>query len=248
MLRVLTTLYNARPFIDRCIKTIREQSIRDWRCYVLNDLSTDGSDEDVARTAKHDDRIILINHSRKLYQVGAYLNAISRSEIADDDICVTVDGDDWLPDRLVFQRVLDAYSDRNIWLTWGSMVIFQDDTIRSSELCQPISNWENVREHKWVTSHLRTWKAFLFRAINPRDLKDAHGNYWRVSGDRAFMLPMLEMAGPDHGKFLPEINYVYNNTNPLSDHRVNYKMQFEILDAIRALPPYARLADVDVSN
>jgi glycosyltransferase involved in cell wall biosynthesis len=241
MLRILTTLYNALPFIGKCLETITEQSVRDWRCYVLNDLSTDGSDKLVAQLAKRDERIVIINHAQKLYIAGAYLHALSRPEIADNDICISVDGDDWLPDEFVFHRIIQAYADPKTWLTWGSMLVFQNGSTQECDYCKPLASWDNLRSQNWVTSHLRTWRAFLFRAINPTDLCDHNGNYWRMGGDLAFMLPMLEMAGPSHAKFLGDYNYVYNFENPLSDHRVDGALQWEMSQAIRRLPPYKRL-------
>ena len=35
------------------------------------------------------------------------------------------------------------------------------------------------------------------------------------------MYPMLEMSGEEHYKFMDEINYIYNEQNPLNDHKVN---------------------------
>jgi hypothetical protein len=35
------------------------------------------------------------------------------------------------------------------------------------------------------------------------------------------MFPMVEMCGPEHYKFMYEINYIYNESNPLNEHKVN---------------------------
>jgi glycosyltransferase involved in cell wall biosynthesis len=241
MLRILTTLYNALPFIGTCLSTITQQSARDWRCYVLNDLSTDGSDKLAAAFAERDRRITVINHTRKLHQVGGYVQVLSRPDIDDDDVCVTIDGDDWLPDRFVFQRVLDAYADPDLWLTWGSMLFYDGSSARASDLSRPLASWHDLRGQTWATSHLRTWKAFLFRAIEPRHLRDHDGRHWTMAGDQAFMLPMLEMAGPEHAKFLEDANYVYNAVNPLSEHNADGAAQARIVKAIRALPPHRPL-------
>jgi hypothetical protein len=72
-----------------------------------------------------------------------------------------------------------------------------------------------------------------------------------MAGDLAFMLPMLEMAGPSHARFLGDYNYVYNGENPLSEHRVDGALQWETSQAIRRLPAYERLerpVTTDVRN
>ncbi len=55
------------------------------------------------------------------------------------------------------------------------------------------------------------------------------------------MLPMLEMAGT-HARYLPDILYFYNRTNPLNDHKVNFAFQQECAQAIRDRKPYQRLS------
>ncbi len=62
-----------------------------------------------------------------------------------------------------------------------------------------------------------------------------------MGGDLALMLPMLEMAGT-HARYLPDILYFYNRTNPLNDHKVNFAFQQECAQAIRDRKPYQRLS------
>jgi hypothetical protein len=51
-----------------------------------------------------------------------------------------------------------------------------------------------------------------------KDLQDENGNFFRVAGDLAFMIPMFEIAGKKHSKFLDSLNYCYNDVNPLCNH------------------------------
>ena len=83
-------------------------------------------------------------------------------------------------------------------------------------------------------------ESFLWRKIKEEDLKDENGEYWKVAGDLSFMFPMLEMSGDEHYKFLPEINYVYNEQNPLNDHKVNMGSVNEIVNKLRNKTPYIR--------
>jgi hypothetical protein len=58
--------------------------------------------------------------------------------------------------------------------------------------------------------------------------------------DVAMSLPMIEMAGYHH-RFIPEILYIYNCQNPISDGYVNAKHQTELANYIRSLPQYSQL-------
>jgi hypothetical protein len=59
-----------------------------------------------------------------------------------------------------------------------------------------------------------------------------------VAGDLAFMFPMLEMSGMEHFKFLSEKLYVYNESNPINDHKVNMSNVLKTTTLIRNKTPY----------
>ncbi len=240
MIHVLTTLYNAEPYIERCLRTIQAQTVQQWRCIVLDDLSTDKSWWIAERLALHDERFDLRGNSEKLYQPGNYAHALADEQIADEDIIITVDGDDFLSDPQVFERVLQAYADEHTWITWGSFMRLRQHKLQPG-LSGPVQDVTQVRKHTWKTSHLRTFKAFLWRAIRDEDLHSPTGNYWEVTGDMAFMFPMLEMATNAHAKFLSACNYIYNHDNPLCDSTLQRGKQQEYERLLRAMPPYAPL-------
>jgi len=214
---IVTTLYNASIYVPACIQSIIAQTYKDFKCYITDDLSTDDSVQVVKKLIQGDDRFILIENEKKHYQGGNYDQVIRNNpDISDNDVIVEIDGDDWLPDTHVLQRIHDVYTDDNVWITNGSF-IYSNGYMGFSRK-QDINN---LRVSSFSASHMRTWRAFLWRNIKQEDLKDEHGNYWKVAGDLSFMFPMLEMAGEEHYRFLDQINYVYNGENPLNDYKVN---------------------------
>jgi hypothetical protein len=103
------------------------------------------------------------------------------------------------------------------------------------------ASFDNIRKQLFTLSHLRTWKSWLWKKIKEEDLKDENGEYWKVAGDLAFMFPMFEMSGEEHYRFLTDINYVYNETNPLSDHKVDLNATVVLANKIRNKTPYQKL-------
>ena len=81
----------------------------------------------------------------------------------------------------------------------------------------------------------------MWKKIEIEDLKDKNGNYWKVSGDLSFMFPMFEMSGEKHYKFMSDINYVYNEINPLNDFKVNLNDVLSISNEIRNKKSYQNL-------
>ena len=61
-----------------------------------------------------------------------------------------------------------------------------------------------------------------------------------MTGDLAAMMPMIEMAG-ERFKFIPDVLYTYNDTNPINDHKVSKELQRKIDIEIRGKKKYQRL-------
>jgi hypothetical protein len=200
-------------------------------------MSTDNTVNIVRETIKNDSRFILIENQSKLYQPGNYDQIINSKNIYDDEICVEVDGDDWLPDSNVFTRINEVYKDKEVWMTSGS---FRYHDGRPG-FANPPTNFSNVRKQTFTLSHLRTWKSWLWKKIKPEDLRDENNNYWNVAGDLSFMFPMFEMSGEKHYRFLSDINYIYNESNPINDHKVNMSNVIHTVNKIRNKPEYKQL-------
>ena len=235
---IVTTLYNAENYVERCLGSLMSQRFKDFKCYITDDLSTDNSLNIVKKTIQDDDRFILIENQTKMYQPGNYDQVIRNNvSIDDNEIIVEVDGDDWLPDPNTLTRINDVYSDQNVWIANGSFK-YQDGRPGFSSPQRDLHNLRNVR---FTASHIRTWRAFLWRKIKQEDLKDENGVYWKVTGDLSFMYPMLEMSGEEHYRFMPEINYVYNESNPINDHKVDMTLVTTIANKIRTKEKYNKL-------
>lgn len=233
---IVTTLYNAEKYIPICINSIITQSYKDFKCYITDDLSTDNSVSIVKKLIKNDNRFILIENKKKYYQGGNYDQVIRNNpDINDNDVIVEIDGDDWLPDNNVLKRIYNTYLDDDVWITNGSF-IYSSGYMGFSKK-QDINN---LRVTSFSASHMRTWRAFLWRNIKEEDLKDENNSYWKVAGDLSFMFPMLEMAGEKHYRFLEDINYVYNETNPLNDYKVNSNDVTQICQKITNKKPYQK--------
>lgn len=234
---ILTTAYNCEAFIEKSLYSIMSQQYKDFKCYVFDDLSSDNTSQKVQDIIKDDPRFFLIQNTKKLYQPGNYDLVIRHMNLPDDEICIEVDGDDWLPNSKVFSFINDLYRSEDVWMTSGSFS-YHDGR---QGFASPPTTIENLRKQAFTLSHLRTWKSWLWKKIQEEDLKDSTGEYWSVSGDLAFMFPMLEMSGLEHFKFLPEKLYIYNESNPLNDHKINMSNVVKTTNIIRNKIPYKKI-------
>lgn len=234
---VLTTTFNCENFIEKSLLSIMSQRFKDFKCYVTDDMSTDNTVKIIKETIKNDSRFILVENHEKFYQPGNYEQIIRWREIEGNEVCVEVDGDDWLPNSNVLSKINEVYQDENVWMTSGS---FKYHDGRPG-FANPPSKFTDIRKQTFTLSHLRTWRAWLWKKILPEDLKDENGKFWGVAGDLAFMFPMLEMSGQEHYRFLPDINYIYNESNPINDHKVNMSKVVQTVNKIRNKKPYSKL-------
>ena len=234
---ILTTSYNCEKFIEKSLFSIMSQRYQDFTCYITDDVSTDNTVNIVRETIKNDPRFILIENKTKFFQPGNYDQIITSRNIDGEEICVEVDGDDWLPDSNVFTRINEVYKDKDVWMTSGS---FRYHDGRPG-FANPPTNFFNVRKQTFTLSHLRTWKSWLWKKIKHEDLRDENNNYWNVAGDLSFMFPMFEMSGEKHYRFLSDINYIYNESNPINDHKVNMSNVLHTVNKIRNKPEYKQL-------
>lgn len=235
---ILTTSYNCENYIEKCLYSIMSQNHNNFKCYITDDLSTDNTVSKIKSIISGDDRFKLIVNSSKMYQPGNYDNVIRfNNEISDNDICIEVDGDDWLPDSSTLKRINDVFLNPDVWMTSGSFK-YTDGTIGFAKAPE---HFQDVRKQTFTLTHMRCWRAGLWRKITQEDLKDGNGNYWEVAGDLSFMFPMFEMSGEKHFKFLNDINYVYNETNPINDHKVNMSKVNDIVSKIRNKKSYTQI-------
>jgi glycosyltransferase involved in cell wall biosynthesis len=234
---ILTTTYNCEKFVEKSILTIISQRFKDFKCYITDDMSTDNTVDIIKKTINGDNRFILIENKKKMYQPGNYDQIIRGLNISDDEICVEIDGDDWLPNSNVLGLINNVYSDPEVWMTSGSFKYSSG----TQGFSNPPTSFDNIRKQSFTLSHMRTWKSWLWKKIKEEDLKDSEGNYWSVAGDLSFMFPMFEMSGKNHYKHIPEITYIYNETNPLNDHKVNMPSVNSTVNIIRNKQSYQLL-------
>jgi glycosyltransferase involved in cell wall biosynthesis len=244
MLHVLVACHNAERYVTRCIESVRRQTVAGWRCHVIDDASTDGTHAAARAAIAGDERFVLSRNSSRIGQLANHDAIMRLAEIDDDDIAVVVDGDDWLAHEQVFEKLLDAYADGRTWITYGQFTMFDGEHYRVG-FSAPPARPSRVRACRWTTAHLRTWRAHLWRRIDPGHLRLARTDrFWPMAGDQAGMLPMLELAGPARAKFLPEVSYVYNRENPGNDDKVDGLLQRKCARAIRSLAAHAPVPEL----
>ena len=234
---VIICAYNCEKWIGKCISSLISQTYKHYECFIIDDVSTDNTSLKIKNLILGRDNFTFVQNKIKYYQTGNYDQIIRDSSVNDQDVIVQLDGDDWFPDENVLKRLCKYYSDRNIWMTFGQ---FQYSDGRPG-FAKELKSTHNLRKDNFNLTHLRTHKAFLWRAIDRLDLQCIDNWYPKRAGDMFFMLPMAEMATSTHIMFIEEVNYIYNDDNPLNDNKVSLDEQNELAKYARTKRPYKPL-------
>jgi teichuronic acid biosynthesis glycosyltransferase TuaG len=98
LVSIITPAYQAGRFISETIASVRAQSYGNWELIVVDDHSSDGTNEIVARVAQDDTRVHLVRQAANLGPVEARDTAIKHSN---GQFVAFLDSDDlWLPSKL----------------------------------------------------------------------------------------------------------------------------------------------------
>jgi glycosyltransferase involved in cell wall biosynthesis len=238
---VMTTLYNAEKYIGRCIESVKSQTYRNFKMIIVDDLSTDNSSTIVKELIKDDDRFVFVSNVVKRYMPGNYYHSLQLQFVKDEDIVVNLDGDDWFSDSDVLSRVFSYYFRTNYLMSFGQFVHYHSEGNYSPGFTRRPNSFINIRQQAWTTSHLRTFKAKVFKAIKEEDLIGPTGNYWETTGDLAIIFPMIEMVDEENIYFTNDINLIYNVETSLNDYKVDGTKQNFYADLIRSKEPYKRI-------
>ena len=235
---VLTTSYNNKDWARFNIESICNQDYNNFRLIYIDDASVDNTADIVESFALAHPKKISFQLIRNAQRLGALENIYHaiHERCLDEEIIVSLDGDDWFYDNQVLKRIDAVYSLQPVWLTHGTIIEFPHNKLGWSI---PIPN-DIIASHAFRSyrcpSHLRTFYAWLFKKIRLADLQ-YKGQFFAMTWDQAMMFPMIEMAGARHA-FIEEITYVYNIANPINDNKVDPVLQNELEQYIRALEPY----------
>jgi glycosyltransferase involved in cell wall biosynthesis len=242
--KIIVPSYNNEKWLHACLKSVKLQSYDNYQCIIVDDCSSDRSTEIIQEEIDKNLKFVLIqNKDRKLALRNIY-EAIEKSNPGDEDIIVTLDGDDWFATKNTLQTLNTKYKETGCWMSYGSYMEYPSRSRGkfSREIPKAIIESNSFRESEWMSSHLRTFKYKLWKRIKKEDFLEEEGHFCDGAWDMIFMFPMLEMAG-HRSIFIKDILHVYNRNNPLNEDKVDHKKLIRSEMKIRRKEKYERLLD-----
>ena len=243
---IVVPFYNVEQWITYCVRSVKAQKYDNYKCYLIDDISTDKTPEIIKKEIEGNDKFKLIQNTEKKYALKNIHDTLEMISPSDKDIVVILDGDDWLASADVLQKLNDTYNEENCWMTFGSYVEYPSNVRGKFARKIPSNIIDNnlFRESEWMSSHLRTFRHKLWEKIDKQDFVFSKtAKFYKAAWDLAFVFPMLEMAGPK-AKYVEDILYIYNRSNPLNEDKINHNVQLTEEQEVRRKQKYSLLEDL----
>lgn len=236
---IITPSFNNEEWVEYNIASILNQTYTNFEVLYIDDNSTDDTYQKVQSLVGQDTRFkILQNKINKgaAYNYVEYIDLISNNG---NDILVHLDGDDWLYDEYVLEKLNKLYNDKDYWMTYGRFVCYDGSDQLTESTVYGVPHDEFVHSHKlyrrdqFKASHLRTYRSFLFKKINKQDLKSLEtGEYYWHAIDVAWGCICQEMCPTDKIGVPDFFTCVYNmspkNQIRSQERQVSENHKFEV--------------------
>lgn len=248
---IIIPSYNNRENYKRNLTSIFDQKYRNYRILYFDDCSKDNTYNLVKKyintklSEQERQKIALFKNPYNCKQglakyVGAHM-------ATDNEVLVFLDGDDWFysPETLT---ILSRYYANNpdIWMTYGSTIEYNEGKYRKLNISRPLqqqtieNNDYRTGRQGFVTSHLRTCYAWLYKLIALEYLLAPDYKFLPFSTDVAEMRCLVELASTHH-QFISKRIHVYNRENSLQYNstyikRKNNKESLIVRQHIKDMP------------
>lgn len=234
---IIVPSYNNARFFQKNIESIVKQNYQNYRVIYINDQSTDGTSQLVAQLIKSlgvEDKFYIVNNTiRKLALQNIYE---SFALCQDDEIILVVDGDDALAHPNVLTRLNQIFSNSDIWFIWSQYINSHNGSMGCSAGVGPEVYRDNsFRDQSWRFSHLHVFRSWVTKYLKPENLQESAGKFFSSGWDVPLYSSLLELCNI-HAKFIPEVFYLYNTQNNISDHCLDEPKQMRLADLARKMP------------
>ena len=170
---VIVTTYNpGLNYLDKCLNSILNQNYTNYTVCILDDASNKEPKKIRNLIKKYCNKTnwgyVFLNQN--VGPLVGRIAAIEKLNPNNEDVIISIDGDDELYNNNIFSILNNFYKQSNILMTFGNYVD-QYDNNRISKSKINCNNYDfnsiikknSFRHSKWIYSHLKTFKYKLYK-------------------------------------------------------------------------------------
>lgn len=189
----LTPAFNCKDDIQKTLFSMLSQSYQNWRAVFVDDVSNDGTGEEVLRISNQlslGDKVKVVRREEKF---GETKNTLTELEsIEDQEVVCRLDGGDWLTENDTLYYLNEVYKKYNPSVLWTNhRWAFSNHNISGPMTLNP---GQTVYQHPWVSSHLKTFRANKLKRVPKKNFFDEKEVWIKIACDQTIFLPMMHMS------------------------------------------------------
>lgn len=140
---IIIPCYNYGRYLDSCVRSVLDQSLKDIRVLIIDDASSDDSATVAQRLARCDARVSVISHPKNLGHIATYNEGIAW---ASSDYFLLLSADDMLAPGALERATAIMDREQDIVLVHGRSIDWNDS--------QPLPELERQESYDWVRQDL----------------------------------------------------------------------------------------------
>lgn len=161
LISVIIPVYNVYEWIDQCLESVVSQTFVDFEVILINDGSTDGSEDKCWEWAGKDSRIRVISKKNE----GPSLARNCGISNAKGEYLVFIDSDDWI-DRTYLEKLYIAIIESNTAMAECDVYRFDNNTgEKTYHVCSGIMGLEYSLEEHMKYGFTAIWKCMIKKTL-----------------------------------------------------------------------------------
>ncbi|MCF2442770.1 glycosyltransferase [Dyadobacter sp. CY345] len=123
MVSIIMPCYNSQKYISASIESVLAQTMAEWELIIVNDASTDGTEEIIDHYSERDSRIKVFHLKKNSSAAGARNIGIDNAKYSH---IAFLDSDDlWLPEKL--RKQVSTMEEKNMMFSFSSYYVINND-------------------------------------------------------------------------------------------------------------------------
>jgi len=216
---ILIGSYNNEQWVESNLGSVLSQDYPHYKVIYFDDCSKDETLKKATAKVKDDPRFSVYGSMSRQHKTWFYSKVESNVgvELQDNDILVFLDGDDMFYAENVLSYLNEIYNKSGCWMTYGGMLVWEggDKVVepypQNSEFPADVIAAKAYRKDTWRSSHLKTMRGFVWKAIDKKDLL-FNDKFLVGPDDLAIMFAALELCPPERVFRVKEPIYLYNHS------------------------------------
>lgn len=216
---IIVPSFNNEEWVETNVASILNQTYTNYRVVYIDDASTDQTYNKVFSIVNSLPNWKVWKNKTNKGAAFNYIDSPKWLHPQDSEILVHLDGDDWFYDEHVLDKLNYYYRRNDCWMTYGQFVCYDGTSYprpsypQGSPYSDYIHKYKLYRRDDWRASHLRTYRYFLWKAVDIEDLKSQKdGEYFWHASDLAWAYPALEICPKEKIGVVDFFTHVYNAT------------------------------------